>query len=119
MNLNQSVGVSGVERRWSQTSTSGLIYQPTDGRFVTSPPRHHHHLSIRRVKSFFLPSFAGAGGVLGGSNGGKVTGSGLARKVWPRCPIFQRELPVIVDLCLGENEFGKCSSHAGAWRVEG
>ena len=64
VNLNQSVGVSGVERRWSQTSTSGLIYQLADGRFVTSPRRNHHHLSIRRVKSFFLPSFAGAGGGL-------------------------------------------------------
>ena len=32
-------------------------------------------------------------------------------------PIFDRELPVIVDLCLGENEFGKCSSHDGAWRT--
>ena len=34
-------------------------------------------------------------------------------------PILDRELPVIVDLCLGENEFGKCSSHGGAESVEG
>ena len=34
-------------------------------------------------------------------------------------PIFDRELPVIVDYCLGENEFGKCSSHGGAESVEG
>ena len=34
-------------------------------------------------------------------------------------PIFDRELPVIVDLCLGENEFGKSSSHGGAGSVEG
>ena len=34
-------------------------------------------------------------------------------------PILDRELPVIVDLCLGENEFGKSSSHGGAGSVEG